>query len=289
MAVTGCNTVILKQGDDLQRSMPFKEHPAFKQPDNSDLPIWRFVDHSKFIWILQESALYFAQTDKLSDPYEGLPPVDFLREHLEQLKEMRDNLNEQLSSEKLPPVTHDRVLAPYEHFRKSFYVNCGHESEYESVAMWKLYLSSGDGVAIKTTYEDLVESLDPHDEYDFHAGIVEYVDYDSSESIDNLIRAHMMKQQEYDFEKEVRVAVHNPPPPKKGELEPGDLVEFQYNRQSPGFPIEVDLDSLIEEVRISPYSPPWVTQDYWEDIIGKYEYDIEVTVSDVTTPPSELI
>ena len=50
-----------------------------------DAILWKYLDFTKFVSLLDKSALHFARTDKLSDPYEGffprsihkLPPKDF--------------------------------------------------------------------------------------------------------------------------------------------------------------------------------------------------------------------
>lgn len=47
------------------------EHPTFKAPSNPDVPIWRYMSLSRFVWLLQKKALYFARSDLLGDPFEG--------------------------------------------------------------------------------------------------------------------------------------------------------------------------------------------------------------------------
>ena len=60
-------------------------HPSFEAPSNPDIPLWRYIDLSKFVAFLQDRALYFARTDKLVDPFEGSLPKknrEILREQL---------------------------------------------------------------------------------------------------------------------------------------------------------------------------------------------------------------
>jgi hypothetical protein len=43
---------------------------------------------------------------------------------------------------------------------KSTLVNCWHQNEFESEAMWRLYSENHKGIAIQTTFQDLVDSID---------------------------------------------------------------------------------------------------------------------------------
>jgi hypothetical protein len=49
-------------------------HPRFVAPSNPEIRLWRYMDLSKFIALLQDRALYFARADKLGDPFEGSSP-----------------------------------------------------------------------------------------------------------------------------------------------------------------------------------------------------------------------
>jgi hypothetical protein len=54
--------------------MTSQTHKAFKKPDDPDVKIWRYMSISKFLWMLQNNALYFARSDHLGDPFEGHYP-----------------------------------------------------------------------------------------------------------------------------------------------------------------------------------------------------------------------
>ena len=49
----------------------YKEHPAFEKPSDEDIKIWRYIDFTKFVSLLDKQALFFARADRLSDPFEG--------------------------------------------------------------------------------------------------------------------------------------------------------------------------------------------------------------------------
>ena len=54
--------------------MPYKEHSELAIPDNPDAKIWRYLDFTKFLSMLEDRSLYFCRLDILAeiDPYEGL-------------------------------------------------------------------------------------------------------------------------------------------------------------------------------------------------------------------------
>lgn len=265
----------------------------FDVPDDNP-QIWRFIDHSKFIWMLQNSSLYFRRTDLMSDPYEGHPPITYLQEELEDLRNRRESINEILSPDgvdaPLPPAQPGDVLEPFEHFRRCYYINCWHENDHESVAMWKLFLSSGNGVAIKTNFETIYSAIKDSNEFKVSGGRMNYEDYEEFDfDVSNIISAHTMKQQEYNYENEIRFSLYSPPPTEEEEHGPGDSVNYQYDNQEKGIPIELKFEELIDEVRISPYSPSWVDVEYWEDLLKKYCIDITVSESVVTVPPKNRL
>jgi hypothetical protein len=50
--------------------MPIIEYPLFEQPPD-DSKLWRYMDVSKLVSLLDTSALFFARADKFSDAWEG--------------------------------------------------------------------------------------------------------------------------------------------------------------------------------------------------------------------------
>ena len=49
----------------------YKEHEAFAPPP-PDAVLWRYMDFTKFVSLLEKQALFFARADKLEDdPFEG--------------------------------------------------------------------------------------------------------------------------------------------------------------------------------------------------------------------------
>ena len=49
----------------------YQEHRSFTRPDDQDAKLWKYLDFTKFISMLETDSLYFARADKLTDRHEG--------------------------------------------------------------------------------------------------------------------------------------------------------------------------------------------------------------------------
>ena len=49
----------------------YEEHEVFTTPDDPDVPIWRYIDFTKLVALLERSSLFFARADTLGDTFEG--------------------------------------------------------------------------------------------------------------------------------------------------------------------------------------------------------------------------
>ena len=89
-------------------------------------------------------------------------------------------------------------------------VNCWAESDYESSLMWRTY-AGAEGVAIRTSFKELQESLRVIEELPMTFGKVEYVDYDQQDVPRFSWAALFYKRMEYRAEDEVRAVLPGPP------------------------------------------------------------------------------
>ena len=90
--------------------------------------------------------------------------------------------------------------------RLKTFVNCWHESENESAAMWKIYSREYDGIAVKTTFETLTQSFT--DVLTVHVGKIDYIDYNSTLIPErNLYSPFLYKRKMFEHEREVRAIV----------------------------------------------------------------------------------
>ena len=208
-------------------------HPCFSQPQDPSCHVWRYMTLPKFVALLQKQSLFFGRLDRLSDVHEGsLPRL---------LAESRAAVIQQNNS--LPA---DAELSEISRqVRRACYVNCWALSSFESEALWRLYTVAGDGVAIRTTYQRLIEPA-AHDD-DMYVGMIQYIDYETEWFPDgNVFYPIMHKRRAFAHEQEIR------------------LLKMLYQHvplNSPcgplGFPVPVPLDDLIEEIFVSPYAEDW--------------------------------
>lgn len=177
------------------------------------MPFVSFVD------LLQRRKLFFTRIEKLVDPYEGFYSA-----------EMKDVLAGKVSK---------AVIRAAEKFsRRNYCVNCWHENEGESAAMWQVY-SRSDGVAVRSTVKRLKESL--HNER--RRVSISRVHYSSATA--PVAAPLALKRKSFEHEKEVRMWC---------------LEADRANGQENGVYIAVDLEVLLEAVFVSPSTGNWMPQ-----------------------------
>lgn len=127
-------------------------HVSFLQPSHPDVPLWRYMDLSKFADLLQRRSLAFPRADRLGDPFEGSVPVPNAL-HIQKVIEDRKNGNRTDPYEMLDDERLSNMAQQFSHTRrqmiKSCYVSCWHMNEHESLAMWKVYSASDEAVCIR--------------------------------------------------------------------------------------------------------------------------------------------
>lgn len=118
------------------------------QIPSKNLKIWRYIDLTQLLSILERDALWFNRVDNFEDPMEG----SFTHANVETREERYKDT--EIPDSALNAVSHLRKLS-----RKISYLNCWHVNNYESAAMWEQYSSGGQGIAIQTTIGDLIDAL----------------------------------------------------------------------------------------------------------------------------------
>lgn len=249
----------------------YKKHDLFLEPKNQNVKIWRYIDFTKLISLLETTQLFFAKSDLFEDPFEGSWPLRNIEERLLMPHEIPDEM---------ATVYYDvmkNVTDFYRFFKGNVAISCWHMNEHESAAMWKLYLKSNEGIAVQSTFSRLKECIT--DDRNVHLGKVKYIDYETEKiESDNAFSPYMHKRMSYDHEKEIRAVVAIMPKKIEGGL------DFTQPVMSGGLNINVDIKILIENIYIAPTAPAWLF-DLVKSVVLRYGYDFPVTQSQMNKAP----
>jgi len=210
------------------------KHKAFSQPKDKETKIWRYMDFTKFVSILEENALFFSRIDMLNDPFEG----SFSRAN-EELRPLVYKSNPDI------PIEISKLIRE---LRKWVVVNCWHVSEYESAAMWELYSKSNEAICVQSSWRRLNDSLKKKSEI----GFVQYVDYEKEWVPEHEpLLPFLYKRRSFEHEKEIR-AIKN-----TGNISTFNGENLIGEPPKNGILIKVDLSLLIEKIFVSPSAPEW--------------------------------
>lgn len=222
----------------------YTPHPTvFKQPLDEGVSVWRYMDLSKFIWMIQRDALFFCRSDSLGDPFEGHYTKVIADQEEEHIKTLQ--ANNQFAA--IPAAVHAVEMAREvfrvntlelpKQLKQKYFVSCWHMNEEESPAMWKLYTSQNESICIRSKYKTLANLL-PEESL---LGCVEYINYhrdsfDTTEMWSYIIH----KRKSFEHEREIRAAIY------RGEACPFEAVDGK------GLVVPINVAELIEEIFVSP-------------------------------------
>jgi hypothetical protein len=229
------------------------------------------MDFTKFVSLIDRSELFFARGDKFEDLYEGYPTLRDLEEHRELLMK-NVPLDAQKATESIREMWHG--------FRKKVGMSCWHMNPGESAAMWKLYLQSNDGVAIRTTVARLTECLNANTQFDSIMGKVRYIDYRQERMEPGTVFTPLIhKRLSFSHEQEVRVVAMR-------RHEAGvDIAVFDDDIEGGGIRFKIDLERLIDHVFVAPTSPEWFSS-LVTAVLAKYGLSrLGVEKSDLSSGP----
>lgn len=243
--------------------MLMHDHEEGLFPPLQNRTIWRYVDFTKFVSLLECQQLWFARADQFEDPYEGTwstAGIKLLRDPSHPLQ--------------LPPTAVDQIVSFSTQQREEMFISCWNASEHESAAMWKLYLQSNEGVAIRSDYDSLAAVLERSS---LKAGIsmVQYVDYERVVvPFGNAFFPFLYKRLSFAHENELRAVI----------WAIDSINRPQIQKGSTAVTIDVKADELIKSVYVSPAAPKWFGQ-LIEQVIRRYGLQILVVRSTLYDRP----
>jgi hypothetical protein len=212
-----------------------KSHPCFNSP-KSNCTLWRYMDLTKLLSLLENRKLFFPRADQFEDPYEGSWPKA-------SVALMRDKTK----NGGLPSSLADVLLQDAENQRREMYISCWFASEHESAAMWKLYLQSCEGIAIRTDHDTLCRVLDVSP-LSIRASSVTYIDYDKAIiPPNNGFFPYLHKRLSFAHENELRAIVWAREDVNRPQI-PNDALLVA---------VDIVPEDLIQAVHVSPTAPSW--------------------------------
>lgn len=240
-----------------------------------DAQLWRYMDFTKYVSLLSSQALYFSRADQFEDSHEGAKGLrrrkevwdeHYLHFFRQAIRNPPDGYRFRKTDEEVEAEA-QRLLIDLESggesSRSRTFINCWHESSYESAAMWRLYSSYlPNAVAIKTTYDVLYNSLGKNPS--IRIGRVCYIDRNLQYAGVN--DAYWRKGRSFEHEREVRA------------------VLIDHVGSATGKLVGCDTNTLIRNISVSPESPTWFTS-LVNDVNRKFGVDVEVSDSSFNEEP----
>jgi hypothetical protein len=242
---------------------------------NNDSVLWRYMDFTKYVNMLDSSCLFFSRSDLFDDKFEGakglVKNIEKWNEHyISFFKEAIKNPPKGYTCDKTTDEVNQEANDLLEQMksgginqRKRAFINCWHENEFESEAMWHLYSNYlENAIAIKSTYKKLYESLGKNTAVQI--GKVKYIDF--TKYYAGINDCFWYKRKSFEHEREVRAITYCDKNFTNGKL------------------IECNLNMLINTVVISPYAKNWFT-DLVKNVTTKYGYTFSVLQSNLIDEP----
>ncbi len=198
-----------------------------------EITIFRYMDFSKFMDLLENKKLYFCKSNYFEDKYEGRMPEGFYCNWTKEMVEGHKGIYDEIDK----------------HY--GAYITCWNIGSNESYALWKIYTNPNTGIAIKTTVGKLkkalnneaiqiynVKYIDSFDDKNQDCEMPHYLrEAENGFSISRDVK-EVYKLSTYKYEEEVRAI-------------------FIDTSKDNGKKFDIDLATLVDEIYISPFASEW--------------------------------
>ena len=247
-------------------------HRDYEFPDEST-KVWRYIDFTKFVSLLDSSSLYFTRADKFEDPFEGARGFKYQEDEayktvtkFHELQILAAHKDENFTQSDLDREVADSMTKAKENYanlRKKIFISCWHANEVESEAMWKLYTSSvSQGLAIQSTVGKLIESIEENT--DVEVGKVKYVDYE--QPLKANMNPYWYKRSSFSHENEIRAIIVDDKCTDSGVMR------------------RANLPLLFENIYVSPLAARWFFE-LVEQVLKKYGISCPIHYSQLNQEP----
>ncbi len=250
--------------------MPIIQDTAPVIYPKTDYSISKYLDLTKFLSLLHKRCLFFTRLDRLEDQYEGVSALSSRKLMLDWYSD-GGNISEDEAIQRL-----NEYLKLEGQYKALTCINCWNKSEGESAALWKIYSEFGKGIMIRSSIGRLNEAFRITAE-DIRVSEIRYIDHRVDRApAGNTFFATVHKHKAYQYEDEVRLMfLINPPSGFEHDWSNEELDAGKY--------ISVNLEQLIDEIVLGPFSPNWLFE-LINDILGKYGLTKSLKKSQLGSP-----
>lgn len=244
---------------------------------DSNTIIWRYLDFSKFIALLETKQIHFTRLDDFYDKFEGaFPPSDYERF-------LSDDFLTKIEKPLLSQLIDISV-------RLGNFASCWHINNYENYGMWKSYINTNEGIAIKTTIGNLMKSL-RNSKNSLVYGNVEYVDFEELDikkyfehkkknGVQIMPIPSFFKRKSFSFENEFRAVIYFEFGIANADLINQDYIDNLIKSQKRFYHEYIDLNELCNEIYIHPDSPEWF-DNLVRKVVDRYNIDSIILKSEI--------
>jgi hypothetical protein len=218
----------------------YYKHPDLVLPDNNYV-IWRYMDLSKFLSMLNYDAIFFSRADKQTDKLEGEYPNGML-------SEIERRWGEGIKSD--DGVTYTFLEWHVKKEIASRLISCWSTNPVETRRRWIEYTINTESVAIRSTIGKLTSCFDEEEEPVVWIGKVRYGEEENKLpgssfrwNANYFLYPFFAKDETYRWENEIRAIVNI-----------SQKKQAKLGHSSNGCYIKANLQKLIESVWVHPKS-----------------------------------
>ena len=269
----------------------YEQHAHFETPPD-ELSLWRYMDVGRFLALLFNKALYFSRKHDFDDPWEGVVPSLGVQRAVREPARSEENIR----------FVEESIHETCEAVAERAVISCWHANDRESVAMWRLYTSGAEGVAVQTTIGRLKEAFE-QEPCSVTIACVRYIDHLTGDvgrawALDPLSPL-FCKGRGFEHEREVRCVIAHPEDEREqalvlSELNPELRQRFPVLKQlatvvdgdlgDRGLVLQVNLGALIERIVVSPRYPVWAVPAL-QAVVDKAGLAVRVDTSSLLLQP----
>jgi len=217
---------------------------------SDDEKLWRYMDISKFISMLDSNAIWLARVDTVKDKHEG-------RFH-DDMRKMIDAAYRNFSDTDKSPIENADDFQDY--LVKNTFISCWHKNFDENMVMWEIYGRDNSSLAVQTTVGRIRSNIDTS-KLNGWSLIMKDIDYKNADEVQGVIKyeeCFFRKRRHYVYEREVRISLD------------------KYNKDAPikntpyGYLLPCKLNLTIENILVHPDCEDWFLKVV-ESICNKYK------------------